>query len=1789
MATQSDKDKPISNISQNPNQAMLGLNTDSISQQVKPGTLTYGLNAQIDSFDGDMVTYQNEQSNVLCSEFKTGYKVIGYHSIMEQNKTILFLTNPSTGDSEIGSIDNVISCNVDDPTHLNEKNACNYVNNGYNNVDPKCDCCGSPEILTFFELYKKLNPTYISPTSCCNYTTIINGRCLNFNINYPIHGVVHRIVDLNDDANKCGTEIYWGDGLNPRRFINLDDLPFSTTIIDCDRVKTGVVDCDLMEVSPTISLPCIKPVVVSDGGSLIAGSYQFAIQYTNDKGQGYTPYYSITNSVGIFRQRYGLDFNFQTDKSIKLIISNLDTKFKYFNLAVIKTINGIVDPELAGTFEILKDSTEVVYSGNNKTQINLTIDDIFQKYPHYETASEVNVVGDTIMWANLKSDKRINYQSVANAIVINWGTYQIPYTESQSYNNGVNSALYRGYMRDEVYALEIVFELKNGQQTDGFHIPGRVSVAGDLTPISNDDVIITERDSCVIDDTTQPKWKVYNTGSVTGFDPAFLAAEDPDCYTGPYQYGKMGYWESEKFYPCNPKIWGALSNTPIRHHKFPDNLITHIHDNNPTQIDKEFDHKIYPIGIRIDLNNIKQAILNSDLTDDQKSKIIGYRIIRSDRVNNKSVIAKGLLYNMGVYIPFTDGSPAPNQQTFYPNYPFNDLGDDPFLTNLSSISDGGFSIGLLDNLQNLVDNAQNQLDNLNSLLPTISPVCYTAINDCAGDPFGTPVIQITNSELADLQNKIFISKNFGNSLLTRIQDILDYYNTKVQNNEQICQDDVTALTIASSLVTDYTDSLDDIDTSTAITNFKAIVTYINTNAVALNAHPFATQIFDLRSKLVTILAVDVDILNSETNITNAFSDYNDALADLATVSCDGSAIATSSFSRSRFTFHSPDTHFYQPFLGSILKFETLEGGPSIGNFVQVKDHAGAKLMSAFSAGIALAAGIAVGALFSAEPRMHVIGSTPGATYTAYYPDFPSLGTITEKALFWTKEFKQLIESLVMYRNYAYQYNAIGIYNEFNPIANAGNKQRGVDKAYYLLPGQQTLGDIFPINNWKRESSVFFRTDQSSTAPLYPNDPLIIGSLHEDDSRVSYSGDKQIYANILSYYASHKRKIRDQYGDIYSYGTVDTGYCGLFDINEDYTGLTDYLFGGDVFINRFGLKRKLSFFIDTAVSRQDGSDIQYSDLSNVGKTRYWYNTGTAQTPNSGFKGLMKSILGVPQSNLDGNSNQLFYQDGRIYLYSYGIAYFFVESEVNVDFRQAGNNLEKDFYPNVGTGIPNDWLQEVTVPIINDNYYIYNKTYSKQNKENFFSHLPLSFDPTELCQQDYTHRVIYSDPNRWRIYKPISYFDFPKNYGNLTAIDTIDNSQVLVRFENKSYIYNALTAIQTSSGKYAYLGNDDVFKTQPIDFGETDQGYAGSQHHLLLKTESGHLYIDAKRATVFLINGSGVVPISDSGMSKWFTKNLPFRIEEYFPNINVDNSWNGVGLTGVWDSQYSRFIITKLDYTPLKEVENDITYNSYYGKFYYKNEEVLLTDKRYFCNKSWTISYNPGTKSWISFHSYIPNYYIGLNGIFLTGKNEVLNNQKSSIWIHNLIHTSYQRFYGKLEPYILEYPFVFKAQDELLQNVKDYTTILEYYNENDHYEINDNVFFNKAVLYNGQQCSGILNLYPKPKGKMNFYFNYPKLNSDSKDIIYTKSDNFFNYNTIWDVVKNPNNHYPIWIDSCENKSIDKELNNTKFDYSPRSFQKTKLRAKDLKIRHINDVFDRYKFISKFILANTQISYK
>jgi len=200
--------------------------------------------------------------------------------------------------------------------------------------------------------------------------------------------------------------------------------------------------------------------------------------------------------------------------------------------------------------------------------------------------------------------------------------------------------------------------------------------------------------------------------------------------------------------------------------------------------------------------------------------------------------------------------------------------------------------------------------------------------------------------------------------------------------------------------------------------------------------------------------------------------------------------------------------------------------------------------------------------------------------------------------------------------------------------------------------------------------------------------------------------------------------------------------------------------------------------------------------------------------------------------------------------------------------------------------------------------------------------------------------------------------------------------------------------------------------------------------------------------------------------------------------------------------------------------------------------------------------------------------------------------ASIWRHLTNPVIYNTYYGCTEPYVIEYPFAYQYYDEILQNVKDYTKAYKYLpNDDGVFNYNRRLaidgYFNKAILYNDQQSTGVLELVAKPMHNLKEYLKYPIYNTDSKTITYTKSDNFYQYNTFWGLVKDKS--LPLFTKSCESLSIDKLVNQVNMDYSKRSFKKEPLRGKDLKIRHILDSKSDVHLVSQFLYSPAQISYK
>lgn len=1654
------------NINPNYNQASVGLNTESVITEIKPGMLTYALNASVQNFDGITVTYQNDTANVGCITFPSGYRVVGAKNIPQLKKVLYWLANPSTGYSLLLYSDN---------------DNCTY-------------------------------NTYLDDT-------IPGSDKLNFNINYPI-------LKVEIKTTNCDTEVYWTDRFNKRRYMALDKLPWKDTFIGGVATPVpGNIDNNKLLVQPSFDVPVIKATAVNIGGTLTEGTYQFVMAYSDVLGNIYTSYYSNSNPVRIFLDgKTSENFNEITNKSIALTITNLDTSglYDYFNLVVVKTVNGIASAELVSTMPINgQDTFTYGYTGDeaDKSNIKVNLQDIFEQTDYYDIAGDLTQVDNVLVWADLIREDDISYQKIWNQVKMGWGSWRVPYTQAEGYHNGANCANLLGFFRDEVVPVEGRFILRNGKRTTRGLLIGRTATAFDLDPIpgSNPDThAATSPDNCAPPLSNPPRWKVYNTGSVTGTDSGFVPGDN--CYKGPYQYGEFGYWESDRRYPNNPAIWGALANQPIRHPKFPDNIISSIHDENPYPVGSDaynnFEHAIYPIGIKIDINSLRSAIQSSsDLTQEQKDDIVGFEVMRGDRVNEKSIIAKGLLFNVGKYT-------KDNSTYYYPNYPFNDVSADPFISS--------------------------------------SPVA-----DKSGPNAGT-----------------------------RLND----------------------------------------------------------------------------------------------------------------------------FQSTRFTFHSPDTHFFKPsaISGAMLKLETVESGNCKAHFIPVKDNSKQKLRTDKALQIALAAGIVslVGLNVNIATQVGTVSSitttiSPTIAAQNFFPTFNSM--------------LDIIDKLIPYYNYGWQYNGIGYYGNSNGVSNGGNKIRGIKFGGYINTGlEKTFGDDHSINNSFRESSVYLSV--SDNLPYAGLDTSRVTA-----GQVGLCGSSSVfYRNVSSYYGSIKKYLPAQWGEVFSYNVVSTGSYSNFkdSLGNDIQDMP-IVFGGDCFINRFALKRKHSFFNKSSVNKVDGADIDYNqdtlshtNTGNVGYPIWYYSTSNKllniqNTPINGqianfinsfstVPGIILSLLtlglsdllqalllivmmisngilttlGLKITNLECYSGDDLFEKGQAYQYAYGIPYYFCESEVNVDMRQATNLKEGNFFPNVGGDIPDDWCSETFVPIAFDNSYVYNDTYSKQNKESFYQILRPDWTPGNPCFVNFPNLAIWSDKsnleetkNNWLVYRPANKFPFPKVYGKLTAIDRIKDRAVLVRYENAAELYNATVTIATSTLQ-ASIGTGDLFSgSQPILLSNSEVGASGSQHKMLLKTDYGAIWADAKRGQVCLVspNSMNVESLEQRFMAKWFYNNLPFTIQKYFPNINIDNNYNGIGLHGVYDPYYSRIFITKKDYKPL---DYRIKYN---GESFYidgtaipgttdtttttipgasnccpdgyvvnnQNQEgdcvlaedssssssstssnsspirpsmpsnlprwtsfvdcpptvittnnstdgytpesvVSLDDPKLFCNKSWTISYSFLTNTWISWHSFLPNYYIPNVHYFQSG----VNGGESTLWNHNTIFTKWNEYYGQIYPYILEYPFVYKYNDEILQNVKDYCTVIKYQDKTTWTEPKELIYFDRCIIYNGQQTTGLLNLIPKSNNNLFEYIKYPIINSNSKDILVDKRDHFYNFNQFWDVVITPSDN--IWQDTCNTKFTDKLLNTINLDYSNKSFKKVPIRGKDTRVRLIKDTDNTCKLISKFIVAPSQNSY-
>lgn len=603
------------------NTFLKGMNQDISPKYQEEGSYRMALNSVIETQEGDMLMISNELGNESwASGYPSGKKIIG-HRLLDNGTTVLFIFDPDPDrpEHEIGIF------------------------------DPKTK----------------------------TYTTYVKGTCLNFSDNNYVNAIFRL-------KNGCERIVYFTDNLNPYRVINLDrpeyyTSPPFTTLLSCDALK---YTRDFYPVS-------MDAEVNNSGGLLEVGVYLSAVRYL-DQDRNPTDWFFISNPISIADESEVLltdplttnnydggvsnpdeiGYVPNTRKSILFTLSDVDTRFKYVQLAIIKYTQS---SGALSSVEVLTEETippapsaltimEILYTGADSQVLqDSSLEEIFAKKQKLQKVLTHEQKDNRLFVANLTNTNKdyTGFQRHASAIRTDYVEEAVDIADALS----KDSQYYfdeGSLLHDEIYALGIVYIWNDGEESPAFHIPGRgmIDNTGDtfgtnpyITADKDEwDTLDTTGDINIYNDAKTDRWQVYNTYTEE---------------TG--TTGLMGYYQTDTTYPeievCNDDhedgYWGRdwMGNlidedTFIRHHRMPHHAKTTV-TNYHTKL-----------GVKFTMDQ-----------DYPHPDIIGHYYVYGDRTYERTILDKGLIVPISSD-RFPDGPPfdstLPNSYAYrFPNESFH--------------------------------------------------------------------------------------------------------------------------------------------------------------------------------------------------------------------------------------------------------------------------------------------------------------------------------------------------------------------------------------------------------------------------------------------------------------------------------------------------------------------------------------------------------------------------------------------------------------------------------------------------------------------------------------------------------------------------------------------------------------------------------------------------------------------------------------------------------------------------------------------------------------------------------------------------------------------------------------------------------------------------------------------------------------------------------------------------------------------------------------------------------------
>lgn len=924
-----------------------------------------------------------------------------------------------------------------------------------------------------------------------------------------------------------------------------------------------------------------------------------------------------------------------------------------------------------------------------------------------------------------------------------------------------------------------------------------------------------------------------------------------------------------------------------------------------------------------------------------------------------------------------------------------------------------------------------------------------------------------------------------------------------------------------------------------------------------------------------------------------------------------------------FSFHSPETTFSKPYLAvNELKIYGEMYGQSVGQFNVPFRHPKFKVLTnfttvigsiigvlsavgVFSKGIQIGAteshpvGFTLGPLSPMPSWTDVVGVssttspaasaanflTFGAQVASWVADTTTLVLVGNQFAELEKEkVLSLMLMLIPKKQYAAQYNSHGFYNNFL-VSSEGNRRKLITESLYTDSAMQSFNLEYQINNVNRSRFVALQIEDS-----LPNTVKI------DDSRytLGMSKNKALNvnetSNISSHYGALKVSINSQYGQLDSIKQLVISECISYTSpNKSLKYKSDVLFGGDVYINRFTEKNTMFFFDDWLIGQPDETQYDYTLYQSLPYTRFWLTS-------TEYQGSDILSQASKWRALDYIDSSLFYvKRGYFYLFNSGVKDFYVESEINLALRDWEDDLEKRHYDpyrytDLNSLFRSDYIKA-------GNYYKYDYALSASKLySNFVSWgqmLPSTYDPVvaNTCFKYLPYRVIYSLPqelesisDNWRVFLFNNYYDFESK---ITAIKQVNKTGALFMMNNMSPLqFMGVDQLQTDQGLKVTIGDGGLFNQALQNIVNSDDAYEyGScqNRYSVIGTMHGIFWVSQNQGKIFQYS-SGLNEISNSGMKWWFAKYLPSELLKKFPEYpHSDNPVFGVGVQSVYDNINEIVYFTKKDYKPHPSLQYDS--QGFYNIINNIKTYYALGDPQVFEDASWTISYDPKSKTWISFHDWIPTFLI-------PGKGHFMSINKDSIWKHNIRCDSYCNFYGIDYPWEIEFVSSTGQTVTTLRNIEYLLEAYKFYNDcRDKFHVLDRNF-DEAIIYNSEQVSGVLQLNLKPKNNPLALLKYPAVRTDYIDILYAKEENKYRFNQFWDITKDRGEFISSSLPDISNiPMFITEANGYKFKINPDYVNYAKSPTERKKFRHyVNRVFLKAKLNGNikylFKLSNQKI---